>query len=109
MHGKITIDVAPCSGDSLCGTLAAMNKPLDKHGQPKRDVKNPDPSLRDRPVIGITLFKVSPAGDNKWKGDIYNADDGRTYSSTMAMNGTTMKVKGCLLVFCRKLVFNKIK
>lgn len=108
-NGKVTINVAPCNGNGLCGTLAALKEPLDKHGRPKRDVKNPNPALRDRPVIGITLFTVAPAGNNSWKGSIYNADDGHTYSSSMSLDGKTMNVKGCFLIICKKLVFNKIK
>lgn len=107
-NGKITITVSPC-GQSLCGTLSALKEPLDKNGNPKLDKHNPDPSKRGRSIIGISILKVQQSGDNSWAGNIYNADDGHTYNSTLKLNGDTMRVKGCFMVFCRNLVFNRIQ
>jgi len=48
---------------------------------------------------------VKPSGENKWQGTIYNADDGRTYSSYMNLSGANMKVKGCVGPFCKTMMF----
>jgi uncharacterized protein (DUF2147 family) len=48
---------------------------------------------------------MKPAGENIWQGTIYNADDGRTYSSYMKLSGNNMKVKGCVGPFCKTMVF----
>lgn len=103
--GKVTVRIAPC-GPSLCGAIVALAKPLDKKGRPKVDKENPNESLRKRPLIGLTvLANMKPAGANRWRGTIYNADDGRTYSSYMNLSGNSMKVKGCVGPFCKTMLF----
>ena len=103
--GKVTVRIMPC-GASLCGAIVGLAKPLNKQGQPKVDRKNPSKSLRNRPLIGLTILaNMKPAGENKWRGTIYNADDGRTYSSYMNLSGKNMKVKGCVGPICKTMVF----
>ena len=103
--GKVTVRIAPC-GASLCGAIVGLAKPLNKEGQPKVDKENPEESLRKRPLMGLTILaNMKPAGENKWRGTIYNADDGRTYSSYMKLSGNNMKVKGCVGPFCKTMVF----
>jgi uncharacterized protein (DUF2147 family) len=103
--GKVTVRIAPC-GPSLCGAIVGLAKPLDKKGRPKVDKRNPNESLRSRPLMGLTvLANMKPAGENRWQGTIYNADDGRTYSSYMNVSGNSMKVKGCVGPFCKSMVF----
>ena len=103
--GKVTVRIAPCGSD-LCGAIVGLAKPLNKEGEPKVDRKNPNESLRNRPLMGLTILaNMKPAGENKWKGTIYNADDGRTYSSYMKLSGSNMKVKGCVGPFCKTMVF----
>jgi uncharacterized protein (DUF2147 family) len=103
--GKVTVRIAPC-GASLCGAIVGLAKPLNKQGQPKVDRKNPNASLRNRPLMGLTILaNMRPAGENQWKGTIYNADDGKTYSSYMNLSGRNMKVRGCFGPFCKTMVF----
>ena len=103
--GKVTVRIAPC-GPSLCGAIVGLAKPLDKKGSPKVDKKNPNESLRNRPLMGLTILaNMKPAGENKWRGTIYNADDGRTYSSYMDLSGNNMNVKGCVGPLCKTMVF----
>jgi uncharacterized protein (DUF2147 family) len=106
--GKVTVRITPC-GPSLCGAIVGLAKPLDKKGRPKVDKKNPNESMRNRPLIGLTILaNMKPAGENKWQGTIYNADDGRTYSSYMKLSGNAMKVKGCIGPFCKTMVFVRL-
>lgn len=109
-NGKVTVRLAPCGG-GLCGTVVGLKKPLDKHGKPKRDKENPNPALRDRPVIGLTIMSnMTPAGDNRWNGTIYNPDDGRTYRSKMKLqDSASMKVEGCVAVFCKTMKFVRVE
>jgi uncharacterized protein (DUF2147 family) len=103
--GKVTVQIAPC-GPNLCGAIVGLAKPLNKKGEPKLDKKNPNEALRNRPLMGLTILaNMKPSGDNKWKGTIYNADDGYTYSSYMKLSGNNMKVKGCVGPFCKTMVF----
>jgi uncharacterized protein (DUF2147 family) len=108
--GRVTVRVGPC-GSNLCGTVIALAQPLNKQGQPKTDHENPNPALRNRPVIGLQILSgMRPTGDNKWQGTIYNADDGKTYSSYMKLKGGgTMQVKGCIIgILCKTMNFQRL-
>jgi uncharacterized protein (DUF2147 family) len=106
-NGKVTVRIAPC-GPNLCGSIVGLAKPLDKQGKPKVDKENPNAALRSRPIIGLTILSnMEPKSETKWAGTIYNADDGRTYSSYMKLIGDTMKVKGCVGPFCKSMTFNR--
>lgn len=106
--GKVTVQVDDC-GLNLCGKIVALAKPLDKKGRPKLDKENPDPALRKRPVIGLTILQNMKAdGANKWVGTIYNADDGNTYKSVIKLSGNAMKVKGCVAFICKSMHFKRV-
>ena len=106
-NGKVTVNVTDC-GSSLCGSIAALKEPISKiDGKPKIDRENPDPSLRQRPLIGLSiLVDMKASGEGKWTGAIYNPDDGKTYTGTVKLSGDTMKVQGCVLkMFCKTNIF----
>ena len=106
-NGKVTVSVDDCGGN-LCATIVGLKEPISKiDGKPKVDRENPDPAKRQRPLIGLSiLIGMKPAGENFWKGAIYNPDDGRTYSATVSQDGDQMKVKGCVAgVFCKTNTF----
>ena len=108
-NGKVTVRVSQC-GENLCGVIVGLKKPYYDDGTPKVDRKNPDRSLRSRRVIGISLLNsMKPTGDNKWEGEIYVPDDGRTYSATMKLQGNTFKLRGCVAgILCKTKSFTKI-
>ena len=110
-NGKVTVKVSPCGGN-LCGTVVALKKPRDDKGRPRLDKENPNPSLRSRPVIGLTILSnMKPQGEGRWSGTIYNPDDGNTYSSRMKLQGSgTMKVEGCVAsLFCKSMKFVRVQ
>jgi uncharacterized protein (DUF2147 family) len=99
--GDARVQVSKC-GEALCGTIVWLRQPIDSAtGKPQVDDKNPEPSLARRPIIGLNLFhNMKPSGDH-WSGRIYNADDGKTYASDVALiDGKTLKVSGCVLFIC---------
>ena len=53
------------------------------------DRHNSELSKRSRPLVGtqIVLGLKPSATPNKWQGQVYNADDGRTYSGDLKMTG----------------------
>ncbi len=108
-NGKLTVKVEYCKGDNICAKVAGLAKPFHSDGTPKLDENNPNKSLRQRPVIGIQLIDgMSPTGPNSWKGKIYNADDGHTYSAYAKLNGNSLQVKGCWGPFCKNLDFSRV-
>ncbi len=65
----------------LCGRIVWMQRPRNPQGELVIDRKNPDPTLRARPLCGLkVLWGMTPAGADHWKdGWIYNPNDGHTY------------------------------
>jgi uncharacterized protein (DUF2147 family) len=72
----------------LCGRIVWLRKPLSG-GRPKQDKHNPDVRLRDRPLCGLRILSgFRRAGAGVWNaGQVYNPGDGRTFSSTMTLEG----------------------
>lgn len=67
---------------------------------PGVDSKNPDPGQRGRPTLGmpILLGMTQSTKPYQWDGEIYNSQDGRTYTAHIAMTGPdTLRVEGCVL------------
>jgi uncharacterized protein (DUF2147 family) len=107
--GKVTVKVSQC-GSEICANIVGLKEPTYKDGKAKIDRHNKNPALRDRPLMGLSVLSdMKPAGENSWKGSIYNADDGRTYSATMNLTGDTMKLKGCVAgIFCKTQTFTRV-
>jgi uncharacterized protein (DUF2147 family) len=65
------------------------------------DAKNPNPTLRSRSTLGMPiLLGMRPSGQGTWSGQIYNAEDGRTYGGRISLGGAdTLSVQGCVLGF----------
>ncbi len=99
--GAAKIKVAKC-GASVCGSVVWLKEPNDTSGKPKTDTNNVDASKRSRAIIGVPIvLSMKPDGADKWSGKIYNAEDGKTYDGSLTLAGNTMKVRGCVSVFCK--------
>lgn len=65
---------------------------------PKRDVENPDPKLKNRPIVGINILKDLrwDEDDNEWDdGEIYDPRSGSTYSLYAKLeDSNTLFLKG---------------
>lgn len=99
-NGRIRVGIAPC-GDRLCGTLIWFKWPNDAQGLPLVDLKNPDPALRFRPLLGLTILRdLRPTSDHTWDdGKIYNPDDGADYAVSMSyQDNNTMSVRAYVLL-----------
>ena len=97
--GKSRVRVADCGG-ALCGTIVWLKEPNDPEtGKPKTDKNNADAGKRSRPLIGVPIvISMKPNGSNKWSGQVYNAEDGKTYSGNIVMQGANaLKLEGCAL------------
>ncbi len=96
--GKATVRVASC-GPALCGTIVSLKEPNDSSGKPKTDNNNVDTGKRRRPMVGVQIvLGMKPAGANKWSGQVYNAEDGKTYTGNLTLqDANTIKLEGCIL------------
>ena len=100
--GGTKVRITNC-GESLCGSVVWLKEPTDKAtGKPKTDKYNPDAAKQSRPMLGLQVIQgMRPNGADKWSGQIYNADDGKTYrSNLMLQSQTKARVEGCVLIFC---------
>ena len=96
------IRITPC-GRNLCGFIVQSSPTIDPAtGRPFTDKNNVDPAKRNRPLVGveilISMHRESPA---KWSGQLYNDDDGRTYSGNLIEQGpSNIRIEGCWLGIC---------
>jgi uncharacterized protein (DUF2147 family) len=93
--GVANIRVAQCNG-SMWG---AVSWEKEVGG---RDTHNPDVSKRNRPTLGmlILLSMKKQAGTDSWEGQVYNAKDGQTYSSSITPTDPDhLEIRGCVLGF----------
>jgi uncharacterized protein (DUF2147 family) len=100
--GDARVHVSKC-GAGICGVIVWLRDPINATtGKPEVDDKNPNPALARRPMIGLRLFSgMRPVGPNKWSGQIYNADDGNTYASSISVAGPdSLRVEGCVGALC---------
>jgi len=81
------IHVQPC-GAALCGTLVKSFDATGKEWQ--------SPHL-GRQIISQTVNK----GNGAYTGRVYSPDRNKTYNSKLKMNGSALKVSGCVLGICR--------
>jgi len=97
--GKAKVNIVNC-GAALCGSIVAMTEPNDPTtGKPKTDNNNPDAAKRTRPMIGVQIvIDMKPDNADKWSGQVYNAEDGKTYSGSITLvDAKTLTLKGCAL------------
>jgi uncharacterized protein (DUF2147 family) len=97
---KGKIHIVNCGG-ALCGNLVWIKEPLDPEtNRPKLDKHNVDANKQGRPLLGIPIvLNMKPSGTpEKWEGQVYNAEDGNTYTGSFTMTGAnSAELKGCVL------------
>jgi len=80
------------------GKIVWIKSPNNEKGKPKVDEKNPNPALRNTPVLGLVFLKdfVYSASDKEWtNGTIYDPKSGKTYKSTVWLtDNNTLNVRG---------------
>lgn len=114
LHSQVTIALCP---EGFCGTLskivvpsegltpeeyaAALAMPVESF----TDMRNPDPALRGRPMLGLQILSLVPGSKpNIYDGTIYNPEDGNSYSGYVEMLGPDLiRLNGCVLynIICR--------
>ena len=82
-------------GNGISATI--LGSPNADPDRPKTDTRNPDPALRNRPLVGLNIFSgFTYDGDGAWSGGfIYDPNSGKTYRCKLKLtNPNTLKVRG---------------
>jgi uncharacterized protein (DUF2147 family) len=82
-----------CAG-KLCGKIVAV-KDQSRKGE-----------------IGTVIMNgAAKSGDNEWRGDVLNTEDGKTYSGTVTLEGpNALNLKGCVAaIFCKGETWQRVK
>jgi uncharacterized protein (DUF2147 family) len=89
--GEASIRIEEC-GNNLCGVVAGAKN------WNETDRKNPNPELRNRPIIGMPiLLDMKPAKSNRWEGRAYNSKNGQTYTASISLNNSqSLRIEGCV-------------
>jgi uncharacterized protein (DUF2147 family) len=114
LNSEVTI--APCE-EGFCGTLSKIVVPTEgltpeeaaaAQAMPVEsftDQRNKDPNLRARPMLGLQILTLRHSDKPYvYDGDIYNPQDGNTYSGYLEMlEPDLVRLNGCVLfnVVCR--------
>jgi len=83
--------------DGPVGTIAGSPDGPDQRKPSDKDDLNPDPALRDKPLLGLTIMEdFTSAGDGKWKnGTIYDPNSGKTYKCKLTLvDANTLELRG---------------
>jgi uncharacterized protein (DUF2147 family) len=81
-------------GGKLCGKIVAV-KDQSRKGE-----------------IGTMIMNgAGKTGDNEWRGDVLNTEDGKTYSGVVTLEGpNALNLKGCALGFiCKGETWQRVK
>ncbi len=106
-NGKTRIKTYACAdnAEEVCSAITWLKNP-------RKDINNKNPALRDRDVVGIEVGKnMRPKGKNKWVGDVYSDKRGDIFPSTARLEGDVLKIKGCLTkrkFICKTRTFDRI-
>jgi uncharacterized protein (DUF2147 family) len=108
--GRVEIFNCPAPKQGLCGKIIWLSQPNDAEGRPQTDKKNKDPSLRNRLILGLAIFEGwRPAGNNAWKGEVYDPEDGEAYEVDITLAGDKLTLRGCVLLLCDSDVWTRYR
>jgi len=105
-------------GSAVCGKIVWLKEPRYINGNDgpldttKLDWKNPQSSLRNRPILGLpVMLGLKPKGVKRWvNGACYNPETGKTYKCKMQLNSKNqLEVRGFIgfSLFGRTLLMNR--
>ncbi len=84
------------AGEKIYGKIVWLKNPSN-NGKQRLDNNNPDKKNQSNTIIGLVILKgFKFDGDDEWEGgDIYDPENGKTYSCYMYLKDmNTLKVRG---------------
>ena len=101
--GYVQITLRPCgpgTAATRCGVITRIVRA--KPGEPDNDAHNSNPSLRSRPILGLTILSGLRWQRGAWRGQVYNPEDGGTYRAVVRPGESgSLRVQGCVAIICR--------
>ncbi len=96
----VHVEIKPCGGGRACGNVVWANEDAQEDAR-----KGGTPNL-----IGLQLLRDFQLQKNgSWKGKVFVPDLNMTLSGTADFpNASTMKAKGCLLLFCKSQTWRRV-
>ena len=93
-NGLANIRIDDCEG-ALWGIISWEKDPGGT------DSSNPNPAERNRPTLGLhILLNMKPTRPGLWQGEVYNAENGKTYDSKISLaSPDVLRIEGCVLGF----------
>jgi len=99
--GSAKLEIYPC-GDKACGRVTWLKQPnyVDSNdgpvGMKKVDRKNPDPALRNRPIVGMRVMEGLSLEGEWWRnGSCYDPQSGNTYQCKMQLTSPSeLRLRG---------------
>lgn len=91
------IEISRTKSGSYVGNIVWLKEPNNEKGVPKTDHKNPEASLRNRPLLGLQILSgLKYDGKSKYSdGKIYDPKSGKTYSAKAELtNNNTLALRG---------------
>jgi uncharacterized protein (DUF2147 family) len=105
-NGEAHIRIDNCDG-ALWGILSWEKEPGGV------DSQNPNPAERTRPLLGShVLLDMRPIKPGRWDGEVYNAENGKTYQSYVSLSSPdVLRIQGCVFggLFCGGENWTRIK
>jgi uncharacterized protein (DUF2147 family) len=92
-NGLANIKIDDCDG-VLWGVISWEK-------EPGVDSNNPNPAERNHPILGLPILRaMKPTKPNLWQGEVYNAENGKTYDAKISLaSQDVLKIEGCVLGF----------
>lgn len=83
-------------GDRYFGKIFWMKEPNGPKGNPKIDANNPDPSLRNKPLLGSMVLRNFSFHNDEWTGGrIYDPQNGKDYKCYIRLKDPkTLSLRG---------------
>jgi uncharacterized protein (DUF2147 family) len=104
-NGDANIRIDDCDG-ALWGIISWEKEPGGL------DSNNPKPAERNRPTLGLhILLAMKPTKPGLWQGEVYNAENGKTYSSRLSLTSPdVLRIEGCVLgILCGGENWTRVK
>lgn len=110
--GEAHVDIVK-RNNKYFGKIVWLKNPKDEHGATKTDQKNPNESLKSKPILGLEILKDFVFDGEKWTdGKIYDPKSGKTYSCNITLKSDgDLNIRGYigLSIIGRSEVWKKVK